>query len=380
VDEWLRDEESGEKTEERQESMLLTPEHREPAPRTVKEMYDTHYEGAPRSPKWRQQLLERASHMRATATDVAEIVLELDEAELSNMLAFAKAETTELYIAGEAGVWVLVEGKETHEVYAALTELTARLDRIVIAPLKRLVRRLRDASVDASRLRTPPGKQPMNLQEVWDAHCGAEAHLEDVVGLFERLRTPAFACGVVKRIMMMRVMATRDAGVRLSSLDTAINCVGFDDGVFDVAAGRLLRGSEARARYVTLSVGYEYEAVAALDAATEDDASAETSEASEYRRFMSRVYSSDPEVLPYLLDLLASSLLNENRQVIVFHHNVHRHAARVVQQDPRGRRHGWRHGEARAVCPLRIDLRVRRGLVGSQVPTRVHARERGAAL
>ena len=106
----MRDNESGD--EDRQESTLLTPEHHEPAPRTVKELYDIRYEGAPRSPKWRQQLLERPSHMRATATDVAEIVLELDEGELSNMIAFAKAETTELYIAGEAGVWTLVEARK----------------------------------------------------------------------------------------------------------------------------------------------------------------------------------------------------------------------------------------------------------------------------
>lgn len=40
-----------------------------------------------------------------------------------------------------------------------------------------------------------------------------------------------------------------------------------------------------------------------------------------YDAFMRRIYSSTPQMRSYMMDTLASSLLNENRQVIVFHYN-----------------------------------------------------------
>ena len=40
-----------------------------------------------------------------------------------------------------------------------------------------------------------------------------------------------------------------------------------------------------------------------------------------YDAFMRRIYSSTPQMRCYMMDTLASSLLNENRQVIVFHYN-----------------------------------------------------------
>ena len=40
-----------------------------------------------------------------------------------------------------------------------------------------------------------------------------------------------------------------------------------------------------------------------------------------YNQFMDRIYSSTPGVRVYVIDLFASSALNESRQVIVFHHN-----------------------------------------------------------
>ena len=293
-------------------------------PSTVAEMYNARFEVI-KHPKWREQLLDRPHHRRNTATDVAEMVLALEEDELSTMLAFPKPDGTELYVASaESGVWSLVESKDLHEVYHALAVLTERLDRLVIQACRKLLQRLKAAS---SGTLTIPGFGP---EAISDAMRDAEDHLRDLVKLFESLRTPAFASGVVKRIVTMRVMATKDASIHPSSLDTAKGCIAFTDGVYDFQQRRLLRGAAARERYQTLTVRYPYgDVMTSAEGEEELSATLESSggpispaDYAGYERFMQQLFSSVPEVRTYLMDLLASSVLNENRQVIVFHHNI----------------------------------------------------------
>lgn len=96
-------------------------------------------------------------------------------------------------------------------------------------------------------------------------------------------------------------------------------------------------GASAREKYQTMTVGYRFEEMraAVLDAVADgaDGAGAGAEEANEelrlpkvteatklrawkeYDAFISRIYSSTPAVRMFMLDALASSLLNENRQV-----------------------------------------------------------------
>jgi P4 family phage/plasmid primase-like protien len=286
----------------------MTPGAPPPAePTTLREMYDPAFEVVTSS-KWRKQLLDRCAHRRSTATDVAELVIELEEDELANMLAFPRKEGNDLYISNSGGVWVQVIGGDAHEIVHAIGQLTDRMDRIVISACVKLIRRLRAAA---------SGTWPIidaGPEAISDEMRAAEDHLRDLTQLFEKLRTPAFAAGVVKRIVTARVMDTRAAGIVPSSLDTADRCFAFSDGVFCLVSGKLLGVADARRKYQTLNVGYSYEEVA------EGSLDADTSSA--YDLFMTRIFSSAPESRRYLIDLLASSLLNENRQVIVFHYNV----------------------------------------------------------
>lgn len=169
--------------------------------------------------------------------------------------------------------------------------------------------------------------------------AAAEEHLGAVVALYEKLRTPAFASGVMKRIISMRVAATDAAGLHPGVLDTARACIAFTDGVFCFVRGRLLRGPAAKALYQTQTVGYSFEEMAealGLDAEAANEpgaiAVAEGSEADlqvrggmawrTYDTFVSKIYSSAPVVRGYVMDLMGSSALNENRQVLALHHNV----------------------------------------------------------
>lgn len=77
---------------------------------TLRELYDARNEEI-RSAKWREQLLDRAAHKKSSDTDIAEMVLALEEGELSTMLAFEGKPTTCCYIAdGTSGVWRRTEG------------------------------------------------------------------------------------------------------------------------------------------------------------------------------------------------------------------------------------------------------------------------------
>lgn len=290
---------------------------------TVREMYDARYEVIT-SPKWREQLLDREAHKRSTATDVAEMVLALEEGSLSDMLAFSVGDQTTCYMSGENGVWVEVNGKELHQMYAALSEFCERLDNVVIRPLKALVRRLRAS------------ESTIGLSDCKDA----EEHLGDVVALYERLRTPAFASGMMKRIISMRVAATAAAGLRPEILDTARGCMAFTDGVYSFTEGRLKRGPAAKALFQTQTVGYGF--LEMLEALLPGEDAEELAIGSMvlvqggktdlavrggtawrgYDEFVARIYSSSPDVRTYVMDLMGSSALNENRQVLVIHHNV----------------------------------------------------------
>lgn len=314
-------------------------DQRLPDPMTVQEMYDgAMFETPLRSPKWREQLLERPVHKRSTAVDTAEIVLALEEGELSCMLAFSEGDATTCFLADEAGIWAQVNSKRHHEVLHALGVFTDRLDRMAIGTAKQLVRRLRQ-SVAASTAQA--NAQAEDVERATTALADAEEHLTELVRLYERLRTPAVLCGVVDRILMMRVMETRAEGVTPDSMDAARCCVAFTDGVFDLRAGRLRRGAEARPFHQTLTVRYSYESMVRqlLAGRVHDDGTeTETEWLAEalpgpevvrsgpgwaaYDAFVSRIFSSTPEVRPYLVDLLASSALNENRQVVVVHHNT----------------------------------------------------------
>lgn len=301
---------------------------------TVRELYDGRF-GLIMSPKWREQLLDRPAHKRQTPTDMAEMVLELDEGSLTELLAFTTCSKTDSYIAGENGVWERVNEKDHHLTLIEVRKLSQRLDNIVLKPMRSLVRRLQSA-VQAKD--EDSGNHTQALAE-------AKEHLKELLELHGTLRTPYKSKVMLDVLTTICVESTRMLGTKADIFDTLGSCIAFEDGVYvwggaQGSGGRLLRGPAARRLFQTQTVGYDFsrmraallEANTGLEGATAPDDDecllpnaqrvTNTELWQSYDKFMIRTFSATPEVRPYVIDLLASSVLNENRQVVVFHHNV----------------------------------------------------------
>jgi hypothetical protein len=76
-----------------------------------------------RHSKWREQLLDRAAHKRDSDTDLAEIVLELEEGMLSTMLVF-DGKPAICYVADDpSGVWRRIEGPKYRRALDAIEQV-----------------------------------------------------------------------------------------------------------------------------------------------------------------------------------------------------------------------------------------------------------------
>jgi len=279
-----------------------------PAASSLEDLYDPSF-GVLTSAKWRDQLLLRPPHCRRSPHDVAEIVMSLEEGPLSEMVAFCdgEANATRVYLASEgSGIWSRSphSSQRSHEQIKLVKDLARRLDRAVIQPVKELAWRLTRTQIDDA------GQQ----QAVKRKLEAVEDHLRYLVWLYEKaLMTPAFACVMLDCIVTERVAETKIAGVREDQFDTAQWCIAFDDGVFDIRAGRLLRDGSARTAMQTRTVGYSYESM--VEGATE-------SARSEYDAFMGRIFSSSPASRRFLVEQYAASAANINLQALVFHFNL----------------------------------------------------------
>jgi hypothetical protein len=202
---------------------------RAPAPpRTLRELYDGRREVI-RSGKWREQLLDRPAHKRRSDTDVAEMVLSLEEGKLTTMLVFDGKPTT-CYVADEtSGVWRRTEGPKYHEAYDALAKLSDRMDAVVMEPLKAMIRRQK---AELSRRLEEGTATPSELEQLQTDRQASEEHMLELVALYERLRKVSHQQAIMERIITKRLVQTREEGVSESALDTAKDCIAFEDGVY----------------------------------------------------------------------------------------------------------------------------------------------------
>ena len=282
-----------------------------------------------KSAKWREQLIDRPAHKRNSDTDVAEIVLALEEGPLSTMLAF-DGKPAVCYMADEtSGVWSKTEGPKYRSASDAVLKMTERLDAYVIEPVKSMIRRQHTAL--KSKL-AEGSAAPLELERLQAERVECEEHLREVVVLFERLRKVSQQQAVLECIVTRRLVQTREEGVLEEALDMAKDCLGFEDGVFCFTEARLLTGAAARAKYLTMTVGYRFEELreavlgeredGSEDAWNKLPAAMDAASASwrAYDQFVERIYSSTPGVRRWLVDVMASSALAEVRQMIVFHY------------------------------------------------------------
>ena len=182
-------------------------------PMTLRELYDGRFEVI-RSPRWREQLLDRPAHKRNSETDVAEMVLAMDEGKLKDMRVFdgGGGRSARCYVSDGRGVWRPSPGPKYHEVYEAMVQLSDRMDRAVMAPLAELIERQHAALRMAAA--------PTEREELRAARMESEAHAEDLILLYGRLRRVGYQQGVMKRLITKRLVATREEGIREAELDT----------------------------------------------------------------------------------------------------------------------------------------------------------------
>ena len=155
-------------------------------------------------------------------------MLELDEGTLASMLAF-EGKVTNCYVSdATSGVWRRTDGPKYHDAFYAMAQLADRMDRVVMEPLKGMIRRqhaeLRKALAE--------GGAPTELERLQAARLESEDHLRELVQLYERLRKVSHQQAVMERVITARLVSTRDEGVTEDVLDTAKDCVAFLDGVY----------------------------------------------------------------------------------------------------------------------------------------------------
>jgi hypothetical protein len=286
-------------------------------PMTVRDLYDGRFEtiGAP---EWREHLLHRRA-VRWSVIDAAYAVLALDVGPLPGMVAFPEEKVTTCLVPEATGVWRRV-GTARILVDRAVSAVVERINTLVIRRVTEMVRRLR-----AQPRRGGEG----DLRDAKDLR-DAEDHLKRLVTLFQRLRTPAFASSVVKLILAEVVDRTGDIGIHPQAFDAPMSvCMAFADGVYNFRDERRVVGAEALTFCQTLTVGYRFAAMAVALGGVDDlhlpprEIVEATAVWQEYDRFLGQTFDTTPGARGRLIDLLASSALNEPRKVLVVHHDVH---------------------------------------------------------
>jgi P4 family phage/plasmid primase-like protien len=282
-----------------------------PKPTCVRDVYDPAFELI-RNREFGKQLYFRDVNKRSTPTDVAEMALALDQYELSGLLAFSSPDDTVCYLPRDSGVWAPVNKRDQHEIHGIIVRVSDLIWNHVIVNVKHLVSDLSTCFAVAASLsesektslsESEKPQDPPNLKE-------AKSHLEELLKLYKSLRTPSFASSVVRQIVTIRVLKTRDESPHITNdlMNSLQRCLAFNDGIFDFRQQKLCRLAEAQQFYQTMTTRYDFDEMML----TRDDEG--------YCSFMDRILK--PDVRRYLVDLFASSALNENRQVMVIHHNV----------------------------------------------------------
>ena len=260
-----------------------------PGPRSVSQVYERC-----------ERKYRLVQTVKRTEDDIAALLIELDEVTLrDSVLAFETSpDKYEVYVARDSGVWERQEGYR--KIKDRLRSVRRRLQEVLLEPLRLLVCVLRsDASYSESSELQAKAKE-------------AEREHERVDYLHTKLGTSSFSSSVTQLILQRKALDTEHRGVRPSMFDTRVDCLGFQDGVYDFSARRLISGIPAQEYYVSLSVDMEYDAVIS---------SCESRSIEDCRAFLGRIFP-DASMLSYVLRRVANALRGLKEQLILIHYNV----------------------------------------------------------
>jgi P4 family phage/plasmid primase-like protien len=243
---------------------------------------------------------QRVKTTKRTEEDVANMIIELDEAGLqTGVLAFETGpDKYEVYVAGESGIWERQEGYR--KIKDRVRAVRLQLQRRLLEPLKFVLCYLHS--------RSEMGDEEAKVKQV-----EAEREYKHVDYLDTKLGSSSYVTSLTQLILRRKALDTENMEIRDSAglFDTREDCIGFTDGVYDFERRALMRGARAQEYYVSQTVGYAYEEVTSCPE-------------EEYRRcmrFLERIHP-DREILDYVLRRIVAALRGVKEQLILVHYNV----------------------------------------------------------
>lgn len=245
---------------------------------------------------------ERVRSTKHTEVDVAELMIAIDESVLADgLLVFEEGmDKYSIYMAEDSGIWKKQLGMS--ELAVLVEGIRKRIEVKLLTPMTNFVMTLR--SQVHAEAEDAPG--PAKLKE-------AERELAHLAWLDTKLGTPSFVATVLRVVLQRKVVLTRQAGVKESEFDTKPYSLGFEDGVYDCRAKRLLTGEEAKSRLVSATTGYRYDEMREV---SEDE-----TEWHAFTRFFEQIHV-DAEIRRYLLSTLHGAAHRVNNQLVLVHYNA----------------------------------------------------------
>lgn len=242
--------------------------------------------------KYRELRFFKASQLNTT--DVAALLVILDEQVFQTLLVFAIHNTHKMFLPNESGIWEEQHGK--HELVKTINDIRTRITRFVIIPIRTAIYEL----------------NPPKGDDVLEAKKKQLVEAENIyTSLLFKLGNDTFKNQVIKEIINSAIIRTKENGVSLSSFDATNGCIGFLDGVYDFNTKSFYSGEPAHRFYVTRTVEYEYSNVENISEYA----------MKEFQTFMNTIHP-EKAIQDFVLKKLSNSLKSIMEQCILIHYNI----------------------------------------------------------
>ena len=231
---------------------------------------------------------------KLNTTDVAALLVVLDEQVFQALMVFAVNNTHRVFLPNASGIWEEQHGK--HELIKTVNDVRTRIDRLIMIPIRTAIYGLTPTQGD--EILEAKKKQLMEAENIYKT-------------LLFKLGNDTFKNQVIKEVINTAIIRTKENGVSLSSFDSFNGCIGFLDGVYDFNTKQFYRGESAHRFYVTRTVDYEYDNVLNVSADT----------MTEFQRFIDVIHPKKP-IQDFVMKKLSNSLQGIQEQCILIHYNI----------------------------------------------------------
>lgn len=246
-------------------------------------------------PKYRELQFFKQSALNST--DVAALLLKLDEQVFQNLMVIPTNNTHRMFLPNlNSGIWEEQIGK--HELIKTVNDIRKRIETLVMIPLRTSIYEIKAQAMEDDDVAQAKKKQLKEAEKLYST-------------LLFKLGNETFKNQVIKEIINSSIIRTKEQGITLSTFNSQQGCIGFQDGVYDFNTRQFYRGAIASQFYVTKTVEYEYEQVENIDDETY----------SEYIKFLKTIHPDD-DVREFVLKKLSNSLKGLQEQCLLVHYNI----------------------------------------------------------